>query len=421
MSIRRAFVGCGALFAAFVVGTPGASAAPGATTTEPAPAAAGWLATRLVDGNHLEVSFDGQSFPDAGLTADAILAFDGAGVAQSAAAAATTWLAGAATLSGYIGDGDAESYAGAHAKAALVALAQGLDPTDFGGRDLLAELRDLQATSGRFSDRSQFGDFSNSIGQSLALISLDRAGGTGAPAAAVAYLVGSQCDNGGFPLNFEQPQCTVDPDSTAFAVQALLAVGQDGPAGEALDYLGSIQAADGGFGGSGPTAAENSNSTGLVVPALRAGGRDAAADRAVGYLLARQVGCGGQPVDQGAIAYDTTPFTVATAVRATAQAVLGLSGTGLAQVSASGAAADAPRLACAPPTTVPPTTVPPTTQPPTTAAPTAPGAGAGGGGSLPATGTPVGVLSGVAALLLVSGAGLVLIGRRRLVRGAQTL
>src|SRR5262249_29491804 len=170
------------------------------TTIAPAPAAAGWLATRLVAGNHLETSFNGTSFPGQGLTADAVLAFDAAEVGQDAATRATTWLAG--QVAAYVGDGTTESYAGAHGKLALVAEAQGLDPEAFGGRHLLTELRALLAPSGRFSDASQFGDFSNGFSQSLAVLALPRAGGCGAAGAAAGFLAHSQCSAGGFPLAF---------------------------------------------------------------------------------------------------------------------------------------------------------------------------------------------------------------------------
>jgi LPXTG-motif cell wall-anchored protein len=404
MFVRRTLLGSAVLGLA-VLGLPAPASAAGPA---PAPAAAGWLATRLVDGNHLVTVFDGTAFPDQGLTADAVLAFDGAKVGQTAAAAATTWLASADVLPAYVGDGTAESYAGAHAKLALVALAQGGDPAAFGGRDLLAELRALQATSGRYSDKSQFGDFSNGITQALAVLALHRAGGDGAPAAAVDYLAGSQCDNGGFPLNFEQPACTPDPDATGFVVQALLAEGRTAPAGDALDWLASVQAADGGFGGSGPTAAENANSTALATQALTAGGRTAPAGRALAYLAARQVGCTGPVANQGAVAYDANPFSADTATRATAQAVLAIAGVGLLDVSATGAAPTAPRLDC--PVTPTPTTPAPTTPPVTT--PAAPG-GAAGGGELPATGTPTAALTGLAALLLLAGSGLLVLGRQR--------
>jgi len=401
-----------------------ASTAAAPTTTAPAAAAAGWLATRLVGGNHLETSFNGSSFPDQGLTVDAVLAFDAAKVGQDAATRATTWLAG--QVAAYAGNGTTESYTGAHAKLALVAEVQGLDPEAFGGRHLLTELRALQAPSGRFSDTSTFGDFSNGVTQSLAILALHRAGGSGVPAAAVNFLAGSRCQDGGFPVFFGSSPCTSDPDATGFAVQALLAVGRTTPVTRALNWLVSTQQPDGGFGPvvekeNKKTVAENSNSTALAAQALRAGGRIAAADRAVGYLVARQVGCSGAPANRGAIAYDKTGFAAGTAPRATAQAVPALAGVGLVDVSSSGAAGPAPRLACASPTPTPTSTPPPATH---TAAPTATptatatgsggaAGGAAGGGALPATGSPTGALTGAAALLLAAGTGLVVLGRQR--------
>lgn len=332
-----------AAFAAVGLEAPAAAAPSGPET---AATAAGWLTRQLTGGDHLETTFDGVAYPDQGLTADAVLAFDAAGVSQDAADRATAWLAGADVLGGYIGDGDAESYAGSVAKVAVVAEAQGVDPEAFGGVDLLARLRALQQPSGRFTDRSAFGDFSNGITQSFAVLALHRAGG--APAAAVDYLVASQCGDGGFPLTLEAATCASDPDATGFAVQALLAADQDGPAGEALDYLEGIQGDDGGLGGAGPTSAVNANSTGVSAAAFRAGGRDAAADRAVAFLTALQVGCDGPAADRGAVAYAPTGFDPANAVRATTQAVPGLAGVSLSDVTAEGADAGAPTLPCTP-------------------------------------------------------------------------
>src|SRR5262249_18265011 len=130
---------------------PASFASPG--TENPAEAAAGWLARQLVDGERFEVEFDGVTYPDQGLTADAVLASDAAAVAQEFAGRATSWLASPEILTGYLGSGT-ESYAGPHAKLALVAIAQGLNPRAFGGVNLIQGLQALRAPSGRYSDRS---------------------------------------------------------------------------------------------------------------------------------------------------------------------------------------------------------------------------------------------------------------------------
>lgn len=328
-------------------------------TSDPAQAAAGWLARQLVDGERLETVFDGVTYPDQGLTADAILAFDAAGVSQSAATKATTWLATPSVLSGYAGDGVIESYAGSTAKLVLVAEAQGINPTSFGGADLIARLAGLLTPSGRYSDRSAFpSDFSNAIGQSFAVLALTRRPG-GPPASAVEFLASSQCPDGGFPVQFAQPTCASSVDATGFAVQAMLAAGKPVEGGKGLDYLVAAQAASGGFADGGT---ENANSTGLALQALRVGARATDATsvaKATTFLRGLQVGCSGTPAQRGAIAFDNTGFLAGTATRSTPQAILGLSGVGLVDVSSQGAAADIPALVCvqaAPPTTVVPST-----------------------------------------------------------------
>jgi hypothetical protein len=380
-------------------------------TDDPAQAAAGWLARQLVDGERFETEFDGVIYPDQGLTADAVLAFDAANVAQNFADRATGWLAKPDILNGYLGYTFELSFAGPHAKLALVAIAQGLDPRAFGGVDLIDGLQELQdPSSGRYSD--DFGDsdddFSNAITQSLAIISLIRAEED--VAAGAAYLVGSQCDDGGFPLNFEQPTCTSEPDATGFAVQALLAAGLDDDANAALDYLENVQREGGGFGGAGPTAPTNANSTALAAQALRAGDRDDAADAAVEYLTSLQVGCDGPAEQHGAIAYDGTGFQTSTAIRATAQAVPALSGTGLVDVDNAGDSAPAPVLACPP---APSSTTSTPSESTTSTTTTSPAPQAGAAPELPATGPPTRPLLWTGALLVLAGTGLVLIARLR--------
>jgi hypothetical protein len=318
---------------ATVAALPAIAAPAAAATTLPVnrtDAAAGWLARQLVDGERFEVVFDGVAYPDQGLTIDAVLAFAAAKTAGATAAKATAWLARPEILTGYIGDGT-EAYAGATAKAAFAAQVRGQDPASFGGVDLIARLRGLLAASGRFSDRSAFGDYSNALTQSFALLTLRRTA-AGAPASAAAYLAASRCPDGGFPLQFEQPTCTGEVDATAFAVQALIAVGRPADAAPGVRWLAARQAADGSFADFAGVA--NANSTGLAAQALLAAGRPFAWLKARSFLLTLQVGCSGAVADRGAIAYTTTGFDPSTAPRATAQAVPGLAAAGLAGLTA---------------------------------------------------------------------------------------
>ena len=147
------------------------------------------------------MSFDGVDYPDYGVTLDAVLALDAAGAGQTEAAATTKYVAD--HIGGYIGTdfGPTELYAGATAKALLVAVAQGVDPAAFGGVDLVATLQSLETSSGRFSDHSAGGaDYSNLIGQSFAVMALRRAG-EATSAASVDIIRANQCADGGFRLD----------------------------------------------------------------------------------------------------------------------------------------------------------------------------------------------------------------------------
>lgn len=352
--IGTAVITAGVFIASPALAAP--AAIPTATPTAPgttAKAAAGWLTEQFTAGTHLQSAVDGSYYDDQGLSADGILALDAARVGQSFAATATSWLA--AHLNGYIGDGSRESYAGALAKTALVAQAQGLNPTLFGGRDLLAALEARQVTAaaadrGRFSDKSQYGDFSNTITQSLAILTLTRAGRTGTLPAAVTSLKGLRCPDGGFALGYDlSGGCRSDPDATVFAVQALV---RQPTTEQALDYLVRKQGADGGVVSAlGP---ENANTTGLAAVAFALGGRQGAATKAYGYLKARQAEATG-PTAVGAVAFKAGGYDPATSLRSTTQALLGLvvgddadhapKAAGYLTVTRSGAAATAPTIA----------------------------------------------------------------------------
>lgn len=317
--------------------------------------AGGFLAGRLAAGGD-HFTYPGTTFADAGLTLDAVLGLDGAGVGASQAAASTAYVA--AHVSDYIGAGG-EQYVGATAKSLVAAVAQGADPTSFGGVDLVASLESLQTPSGRFSDKSQFGDYSNAFGQSLAIIGLQRAG-RDVSDAAVTFLLAQQCADGGFRLSPDESGCTSDTDATAVAVQAVIAAqGQQDPAAmKGLSYLTARQAVSGGIGGTGPTSGVNANSTGLAAAAFAAGGLSAPLLGAQHYLEGLQYGCSFPTALRGGIAYDAAGFASQKQagsgakvtdqdVRSTAQATLGLSGQSLLTVSAHGATTDAPSPSCA--------------------------------------------------------------------------
>jgi len=351
-ALSSTYVGRAALVAVLgllaVLISPSAGAAPPTEplTTDPADAAAGWLSGELVDGQYLTSSFDTNSdgmidpatevSPDPGLTADAVLAFAASGSAGDAAEAATGWLE--SQVATYTGDGTAESYAGALAKLILVADVMDREAADFGGQDLVTRLLAQQAADGRFSDVSAFGDFSSPITQALAVIALDRASPDGAPPASVDFLVSVQCADGGFVSDLSVLPCaTGEVDASALATQAFLLAGRDDEAGRTGAFLLGQQADDGSLGGSGtgdPDSTGNANSTGVAVPALRGLGEDGAADQAVEWLLTLQMGTDEPAEQRGAFGFDATGFDALTAGRATPQAVLGVTGIALADLAA---------------------------------------------------------------------------------------
>jgi hypothetical protein len=342
------------LLPALLVSTPAAaSTATVASTTDKSDAAAGWLGRQLGAG-HVVV---GPFGPDYGLTADVVLALDSAATGKNVAGKATRSLE--AHVVDYTGFGDpSEFFAGSFAKLLNVAAAQHTDPRAFGGsarHDLVGLLRFLEcgngrrpacaaSDDGRFADISAFGDFSNTIGQSLALIGLQRTTAAGPSARSVAYLRDQQCANGAFPLDLSTPGCTASVDATSFAVQALLAVGGKKATETAqlgARWLKRHQNGNGSFTGNDVS---NTNTTGLAAQALLAAGRNTAAAAAVRFVASLQIGCGGNAKNRGEVRY--AKHAAGDPVRATAQAVPALAGVGLAEISNSAAVHDLTTLRC---------------------------------------------------------------------------
>ena len=347
-----------ALTAGALLASP-ASAAPTAAPSLPnvdstaSQIAGKWLAGELEDGLLV-----GSFGPDFGLTIDAGFAL--ATVTGQEAAVTAISNALEPRIADYVGDGTKESYSGPLGKAASFAQTAAEDPTSYGGVDLIARLEertaDAGATVGRISDKSEFGDFANVIGQSYAVRALALARSREADAAR-DFLLTQQCASGYFRLSFDKPaavnqSCTegavgseADPDATSLAVINLIASRDKTPAvrdalARAGTWLSARQRASGAFAGGAGTAVSNTNSTGLGGYALGQLKNGDAALKAATWV--RRL----QPVDKrkcrtaltkdtGAVAYRKESFRNARVDgitsgardewrRATAQAVLGL-------------------------------------------------------------------------------------------------
>lgn len=151
---------------------------------------------------------------------------------------------------------------GLAAKFILGAFACGLNVFDVGGTNLVTIVTGAyDSSTGRYA--------SDDFNHSLSVIGL-AAAGVGVPNGAVQALRNSQLPDGGWGFGGSS-----DPDSTAIALQALLAVGvpvSDPDVQKAIALLRSRQAADGGWGFD-PNAS-NVNSTAFVVQALVAAGEN---------------------------------------------------------------------------------------------------------------------------------------------------
>ncbi|MFF4045693.1 prenyltransferase/squalene oxidase repeat-containing protein [Streptomyces chartreusis] len=173
--------------------------------------------------------------------------------------------------------------------------------------------------------------------QSLAMLAQDTVGVKPAKGA-VDWLVGQQCADGGFaPYRADAAACDaktlVDTNSTAAAVQALVALGgHDAAASKAVTWLKSVQNKDGGWGYM-PGGASDTNSTSVVIGALAAAGEKPADVRKDGQsaydaLNKLALPCKGDGAGAFAFQPDKKGKLLANA-DATAAGVLGSLGKGL--------------------------------------------------------------------------------------------
>ncbi|MEU3975429.1 prenyltransferase/squalene oxidase repeat-containing protein [Streptomyces bacillaris] len=319
------------------------------------PAAARWVSEQLHDGSH--VVDEGSETPNYFLTTEAAYALAAAGGKSPALDKVVAALASGATEYAYPAGPEEAPDAPAAARLALVAAATEGDPRAFGGRDLLGDLEKNVCASGPAPGCTAKGDFRGAAygdGQALAVLALLR-GGVVPPADAVTRLTQLVCEDGSVTSILIGPgeHCDGDPMTTGLVALVLdEAGGQDAAVAKTVAYLKKAQLRSGAFPPYNGATTGSVAATAYAAQALRALGEARAADAAVWWLSREQLADGGFGFDEGA---------ESGALYATAPAVLAGTGTSLVTLTTK---APEPTDPPTTPPTAPPTTAPPTTPPP---------------------------------------------------------
>lgn len=226
-----------------------------------AASALAWLRqAQLPDGGFSSGFSEGS---DLGATADAVIAI------ASAKESPASWRTGGPSPVDYLETHIAEAATpGLAAKVALALIAAGEDPTTFGGVDLIAMIRDgFDAATGFYG--------SGPYDSALSILALHQAGG-GVPPEAIAGLAAARLPDGSYAFDGSRTPGSGDSNTTAVAVQALLAAGAGEEVLPSFEYFRRSQNDDGGWTYQKPSAfgeATDANSTALVLQALLAGGQ----------------------------------------------------------------------------------------------------------------------------------------------------
>lgn len=205
-----------------------------------------------------------------GATCDAVLAYAAANydpntvMASGSPTSAIAFLAGRAAA--YAAGGPDQA-----GKLAVTVVAAGEDPYAFGGVDVIHVLTDTYDPA-----LGGFGVITNTWHQAFALLGLAAAGET-VPVSATQTLIDLQQPDGGWKYDLSgSPWNTTTPDSTGLAMQALIAAGAsvgDASIVDAIGYMRAQQDVQGGWG--------NANSTAYAMQGLLAAGEDLVADWSV--------------------------------------------------------------------------------------------------------------------------------------------
>lgn len=284
----------------------------------------------LVGGRYYE-SAGGGGRADFGLTIDGAYALAATGLDNDALRGVVDFLDTGEDVTGravhdWTGVGRGAVVGGALGKTALLAVAVGRDPRDFGGQDLVAALKDAVCKAPSTApDRSCAAKgaytYAQSVfSQSLGVIAQIRAGDEEAAREPLGYLRGLQRDSGAWP-SLIPATGDADVDSTAMAAMAVDTADGGDPdrvVSRALAWIADQQLPDGGF----PGAAGNSvNSAALAVQGLSLAPAtyEAEITKALKFLASQQNRDGGFNVAKGG--------QPGSDLRASTQAVGGATGT----------------------------------------------------------------------------------------------
>jgi Putative Ig domain/Squalene-hopene cyclase C-terminal domain len=278
--------------AVILVASAAAASASKPSLPQPVSAQAGatWLGSQFTAQGYIPTSGDSGT-ADLSATANSILALASANVDPATAATALSYMED--NVDTYVTQDGADG-PGQLALLILDAHALGVDPTSFGGTDLVSRLLATQQASGHnpgmFGTQKQLHEFQAGVyDQGLALAALAAAGDTDGTAigSAESWELDQQCPDGGWtsfnsvnnpcngsPADYEGP----DTNSTSLAIQGLSAQGDlSGSAlSKADEFLVDAQDSDGGWGYEPNTTSTpgstDPDSTALVLQAILAMG-----------------------------------------------------------------------------------------------------------------------------------------------------
>ena len=310
---RAASAAVAAVLAAGLLGpAPAATAAPGPHAVN----GADWIADQVKQGRIHNNQYD---FDDWGLTLDSYLAL---AATRREAPTATRMIRTTTRHADEYVQIDGKFLAGATAKLLLslrVARRDAAIPVNGDAVNLRGRLSTMVAPSGRVRDEGAE-DYSSTLTQSLAVLALSRSGRT--PQKVVDYLLRQRCHAGFFREALRTRTCAKAGsapyvDSTAFALQALVAARADGAdvprevVGRTAAWLRKVQNPNGAWSAPATDRDLNTNTTGLAAQALGAmpdsRRNERAIDAAASYVGRQQItrarADGGPAADEvGAIA-----------------------------------------------------------------------------------------------------------------------